>query len=523
MSPPGSAAVSGDPMFANLDLAPYQQAGISSRTTESAGYQTLSTLFTPLAPERRGVAASVVASRALWSVGLLIIGAHAAYTAYGIGRGRWDWLASMWTQAVVFAICTAVVGCRAIACRRDRPAWFCLTFGMALYAVASIVLAAGESAAGFPAVSDVFSWALYPFALIAIWLLARVQRGSVRGDLWLDGVIGSLAVAAAGVVVVFGMVIGPLQSLAGASGNVVYVAADLLVLGFGIGSWALLGWRPSPALIAVIVGFIALAIDDTLYLSAIVRGTFEPAGPLDSYWMFAVLLIAAAAAWSPPVQRLDDRVTMRSAVAIPFVFALVAVVLAGYAALTPRNNLFGVALTMLTLLAVVVRLAFTVRAHLAMIEASERDALTDALTGLGNRRKLLRDADELFDKATHERPVLFGMFDLDGLKKYNDSYGHPAGDALLLRMGAKLERTVHPMGHAYRIGGDEFCILLAGDEQQCRAGQAEAAAALNDAFESVTVGNSSGYVLIPSEAKDAVEAMKRADRRLYAAKSRRSD
>jgi diguanylate cyclase (GGDEF)-like protein len=146
---------------------------------------------------------------------------------------------------------------------------------------------------------------------------------------------------------------------------------------------------------------------------------------------------------------------------------------------------------MLTLLAVVVRLAFTVRAHLAMIEATERDALTDALTGLGNRRKLLRDADELFDKATHERPVLFGMFDLDGLKKYNDSYGHPAGDALLLRMGAKLERSVHPMGHAYRIGGDEFCILLAGDEQQCRAGQAEAAAALNDAFESVTVGNSS--------------------------------
>ena len=96
--------------------------------------------------------------------------------------------------------------------------------------------------------------------------------------------------------------------------------------------------------------------------------------------MFAVLLIAAAAAWSPPVRRLDDRVTMRSAVAIPFVFALVAVVLAGYAALTPKNNLFGVALTMLTLLAVVVRLAFTVRAHLAMIEATERDALTDALT-----------------------------------------------------------------------------------------------------------------------------------------------
>lgn len=452
---------------------------------------------------------------------MLIVVAQAAYTVFGIGRGHWDWLATMWTPAVLFAVCTAVIGCRALPRRRDRVAWACLTVGMALYAVASIVLAV-EPPTSFPSVADVFSWALYPFALVAIWLLARVQRGSVRGDLWLDGVIGGLAVASAGVVVAFGVVIDPLESLAGAQGTVLYVAADLLVLGFGIGSWALLGWRPSPALVAVIVGFTALAIDDTLYLSQVVRGTFEPAGPLDSYWMFTVLLIAAAAAWAPPVERLDDRVTLRSAVVIPFVFALVAVLLAGYLAVMPRNNLFAVALTLLTLLAVVVRLAFTVRAHLRMIEATEHDALTDALTGLGNRRKLLRDAEELFGEATNERPVLFGMFDLDGLKKYNDSYGHPAGDALLLRLGTRLERAVAPIGHAYRIGGDEFCILVAGDEQQCRAGQTRAAEALTDTLESFTVGNCCGYVLIPSEARDTAEAMRCADRRLYAAKSNRS-
>jgi diguanylate cyclase (GGDEF)-like protein len=463
----------------------------------------------------------VLASRTIWIVGLLIVGAHAAYTVFGIGRGHWDWLVSMWTPAVVFTICTAVVACRALPRRRDRLAWLCLAVGMALYAVASIALAAGEDPNVFPAVSDFFSWALYPFALATIWLLARVQRGSVRGDLWLDGVIGGLAVAAAGVVVVFLLVIGPLQSLAGASGNVVYVAADLLILGFAIGSCALLGWRPSPALVAVILAFVALGIDDTLYLSAIVRGTFTPAGALDSYWMFSLLLIAGAAAWSPAVVRLDDRVTIRSAVAIPFVFAPVAVILAGYQALIPKNNLFAVALTMLTLLAVVVRLAFTVRAHLSMIEANERDALTDALTGLGNRRKLLRDADELFDGATDERPVLFGMFDLDGLKKYNDSYGHPAGDALLLRLGARLERAVAPDGRAYRIGGDEFCILVAGDAAQCHSKLADATEALSDDGESSTIGSCCGSVLIPSEAIDAGEAMRRADRRLYAAKSNR--
>lgn len=454
---------------------------------------------------------------------MLIVIAHAAYTVLGIGRGRWDWLVSVWTPAVVFLICTASIVCRALCRRRDRVGWVCLAIGMGLYAIASVVAAAGVPPIDFPALSDIFSWALYPFAIAAIWLLARVQRGSVRGDLWLDGVIGGLAVAAAGVAVTFGVVIDPLESLAGAEGTVLYIAADLLVLGFGVGSWALLGWRPAPALVALIGAFTALAIDDTLYLSQVVRGTFETAGPLDSYWMFAVSLIAAAAAWTPAVVRLDDRMTIRSAVAIPFVFALIAVGLAGYQALVPNNNLFAVALMVLTLLAVVVRLAFTVRAHLAMIEETERDALTDALTGLGNRRKLLRDAEELFDEATHERPVLFGMFDLDGLKKYNDSYGHPAGDALLLRLGARLERAVEPNGYAYRIGGDEFCVLLAGDEQQCRDGQAEAAEALTDALDSFIVGNCSGYVLVPSEARDTAEAMKFADRRLYAAKSKRSD
>ena len=80
----------------------------------------------------------------------------------------------------VFVICTAVSGAVRLplaetALRGLSPV------GMALYAVASIVLAAGESAAGFPAVSDVFSWALYPFALAAIWRLraSSVDRSAV--------------------------------------------------------------------------------------------------------------------------------------------------------------------------------------------------------------------------------------------------------------------------------------------------------------------------------------------------------
>ena len=55
---------------------------------------------------------------------------------------------------------------------------------------------------------------------------------------------------------------------------------------------------------------------------------------------------------------------------------------------------------------------------------------------------------------------MLALFDLDGFKHYNDSFGHPSGDALLERLGERLERVVAGRGRAYRMGGDEFCVLL---------------------------------------------------------------
>jgi diguanylate cyclase (GGDEF)-like protein len=51
------------------------------------------------------------------------------------------------------------------------------------------------------------------------------------------------------------------------------------------------------------------------------------------------------------------------------------------------------------------------------------------------------------------------MFDLDGFKQYNDSYGHAAGDALLERLSVRLAAVLTPPASAYRMGGDEFCVL----------------------------------------------------------------
>jgi diguanylate cyclase (GGDEF)-like protein len=74
------------------------------------------------------------------------------------------------------------------------------------------------------------------------------------------------------------------------------------------------------------------------------------------------------------------------------------------------------------------------------------------------------------------------LFDLDGFKRYNDSFGHPAGDLLLQRLGGRRAAAVASIdGRACRMGGDEFCVLLAGTAAEDETAIARAARALFDA------------------------------------------
>jgi two-component system, cell cycle response regulator len=154
----------------------------------------------------------------------------------------------------------------------------------------------------------------------------------------------------------------------------------------------------------------------------------------------------------------------------------------------------------------------------ALLAASREEARTDSLTGLGNRRRLVEDLTRTIEG--RDRQYLFVLFDLDGFKAYNDSYGHPAGDALLQKMAKNLDKVVTSEGNTYRLGGDEFCILV---PVEASGGEpiAAASAALSEQGTGFAVRSSWGAVFVPEEVDDAVEALSLADRRMYVQKSRR--
>jgi diguanylate cyclase (GGDEF)-like protein len=171
-----------------------------------------------------------------------------------------------------------------------------------------------------------------------------------------------------------------------------------------------------------------------------------------------------------------------------------------------------------TMSAVIIRLTMSDRENRRLLE----QVRTDPLTGLGNRGRMQVDLDGTCERAGDGQSATLFLFDLNGFKSYNDTFGHPAGDELLARLGAGLRAAVGRDGTAYRIGGDEFVVLVErgggelGERVMVRA--AEALSASGHGFD---VSAAWGKVTIPDDAATPAEAMQLADVRMYAQKESR--
>jgi diguanylate cyclase (GGDEF)-like protein len=186
----------------------------------------------------------------------------------------------------------------------------------------------------------------------------------------------------------------------------------------------------------------------------------------------------------------------------------------------PVGMLFGVGMWPLALAAIALLLLV---AGAVASRYSRRDlvaaAMTDQLTGLGNRRKLSADLMTACRTATDRAPAALLMFDLNGFKDYNDAFGHSAGDVLLARLGHALRDAVSGHGEAYRLGGDEFCVVVQVGSDGIEPTVAAAAAALTERADGLAVDASYGAVMIPAETTDVAEALHLVDQRMYARKT----
>jgi two-component system cell cycle response regulator len=410
---------------------------------------------------------------------------------------------------------------RALRIHDERAPWLVLAISVTLWTAADLLYLALYGLNGtppFPNVTDGLYLGTYVCQYVGIGLLLSSRLRPFRRSRWLDGLVAGLTIAGFTAAFVFKAVLvsteGDPLTVAVTLG---YTTADLLLLCFVGVAFALTSWRPDRTWSRIAASFILTAVADALYAYAASSDAYVAGRITDTLWAASALSLATAA-WQgkgTSGQRSDDDSV---AIVMPAMFALAALgllICGWFVGLPPIAGI----LATLGLLAGVARARLTFAENLSYLRSSRGEALTDALSGLGNRRLLLQGLEVAFGE--QGRPHTLVFFDLDGFKHYNDAFGHVAGDALLSRLAQTLATSVEGRGSAYRLGGDEFCVLLDPPVGPDDPVIAAAAAALEEQGEAFSVAPSYGIAQLPGEAASAERAVALADERMYSHKDSR--
>src|SRR5256885_430472 len=151
----------------------------------------------------------------------------------------------------------------------------------------------------------------------------------------------------------------------------------------------------------------------------------------------------------------------------------------------------------------------------------ELNAVTDPLTGLYNRRLFAETFEKELNRARrYSQPLGLVPLDLHRFKEVNDKHGHPRGDDVLRAAAATLKKALRTSDSAFRIGGDEFALLLPQTDSPqalalCRRVETVFAEMLQPLQLAVTVGMDHGVAIFPQDAEQADQLIRIADERLY--------
>ena len=406
----------------------------------------------------------------------------------------------------------------------DRLAWLAMGAGLLSWSVGELyyslsIEGTAAEAGGSVTPADALYLAMYPCFYVAVALLARRHLRDARAGMWLDGAIAGLGAAS----VAAALILPPIIHAAGGAHSslavsLAYPIGDLLLTAFALGAIGVSGWRAGGLWLLIATGMLVSAVADSAYLYETSTNSFHAGTWLECLWPLAAILLAIAA-WTPrrrvPVRSVQSW-QMLSVPALALVSALAVLV---YGDVGHRLTLVAVLLAAATVLAAGAHLVVTWRENLALLLHSQRLSLTDPLTGLGNRRRLMGDLRLACRGAGGQQTWGLVLYDLDGFKLFNDTFGHPAGDSLLVRLGERLSRAVEPVGTAYRMGGDEFCVLFDRSRGEQETFVDATVVALAEDSRDFSITASHGVVKIPEEMSDPAAILQLADQRLYRRKA----
>jgi len=445
----------------------------------------------------------------------------------------WPWIDG-WGVAAYEVILASLLLLRGFTKLPGRAVPITLGAAVMAWALGDVALTAegwNGASVGTPSLADAFYIGFYPIAYAAIVLMLRREIRRLLPATWLDGAIAGLGAGAVCAAFAFHAVFRSLGGHAtpiGVAVDLVYPIGDVLLLALVVGGTAVLPGRRLPWLLFATACAVN-GIGDTFNLF----GSTAQVGVVFNgiAWPIAITLMSLSV-WVPPGRRELLEGGKLPGFVLPGAGALAGLVILFLGAMQHEVMQVAVALATATLVVVGVRLGLSVRGLRSLTEERHRQAVTDELTGLGNRRQLttLLDAyfEDLADQSTPSRSLAFLFVDLDHFKEINDSFGHSVGDELLKQLGPRLMSSLRASDVLVRIGGDELGAVLLDSDPGYAAGLARRLTALLEQpfvlnGVSVRISASIGIAVAPGDAGDSIALMRCADVAMYRAKlARRS-
>jgi diguanylate cyclase (GGDEF)-like protein len=417
---------------------------------------------------------------------------------------------------------------RGVGSVEDRAVWWCFAGATGSYLAGALgyeLFYRSLPVAPRPSWTDVGFMGFYPLAFAALFVLLRRRIRRLTVGTWLDCVVTGLTAAAVAAAIALGPLLQAADGgLAVVATSIAYPVADLCLLSLVAGALVVMGRGAGACWWWVTGGLALFVVTDTAYAFQVVHGTYTVGGPLDLGWSLAFICLGLAAC-QPTRTGAVAGLGGRSGLLVPAVCALVAVGLLFEGYLDGGDAVAGV-LALGAVLAALARTGLTFRDVRALTD-SRRQARTDELTGLPNRRSVFEALGTTDVRLADGRGVAVLVVDLDRFKEINDSLGHAVGDALLRQVGPRLTRELRSGDFLARLGGDEF-VVLAGDLDEADALSlgTRLRTQLQHPFRvggmSLTVDASVGVAIGPADSSTAEELLQLADLAMYSAKAARS-
>jgi diguanylate cyclase (GGDEF)-like protein len=471
----------------------------------------------------------VLAALLLEVLAFFVVSAPGVRAALGFETMGFDPWLDGWLQALGYVTAAVLAILRPFASPVDRAVWAWLAAAVTARALGFVLFLSyvrWQEPVPYPSVADAAWLTMYALMLAGLVELARRRARGLSMVLVLDAAVGVLAAAALAVALLYRTVLAlaaPGTPSAAVVVNLAYPVLDLMLLVAFVGVLLAYEWHPPPAAWVLAVGVIGFAVIDGIFVYQAAAGTFRP-GTLLQPAALAVMALIAVAGWLPGQTHAGRREPMPNVV-LPGIFALICLGLLVFA--TQRQvPVLGVVLAGAGVAVAIARTGLSFRAVRSLAE-HRREARTDELTGLANRRAF----NEVLDRALARRPearrLALLVVDLDDFKAVNDLLGHHYGDELLRMAGPRIQQAVRSADVVARLGGDEFAVLLADADGPLAVKIAERLRAgfrrpFLLASRSMVIAPSVGIALVPDDGREPVELLQHADLAMYEAKATRS-